>query len=60
MNIIFFGTPKFASEILKEISKKNNIHIVKLQFSIIRYHLNFSFFELYNYHIYYIFHVLLH
>ena len=25
MNIIFFGTPKFASEILKEISKKNNV-----------------------------------
>ena len=25
MNIVFFGTPKFASEILKEISKKNNV-----------------------------------
>ena len=25
MNIIFFGTPKFASEILNEISKKNNV-----------------------------------
>ena len=25
MNIVFFGTPKFASEILKEISKKNTV-----------------------------------